>query len=346
MSDRNVERKSIDPSLIVAVQNQDPQATEVLYTELRGRTQRYFLRMSSDKALAEDLADIATTTILTKIGKYSPRPGMRFENWAGVVARNKWRDYLRHIDAKRRAEERYQQRMRIEAASPSSNEEERLQAQRRELSKYLADPRSKVTAGQRRVLELRIDGIQFSEIAELMGKNITAVKKLAERGKRRVRKNIHRESISEGLEPQKPISRKIRIKRLEPTVALLNDRGFREWLLLTQLATCDRPQLLQTSSNTEDVDELNGKTLKKAGWKTKLSFNELATLSAIPQHADVVGISIKDLAEGLGKTKAAIKMSISRLETKLPPYVALEREYLAGVMYITRIVDPEKIPDI
>lgn len=107
-------------------------------------------------------------------------PGQKLKPWVFTIAMNLKREYFRR---KKRRPERSLDAESVPEPAVAARGAEQVEA-RRTLSKALAD----LPADQREVIELHwFDGLEFPEVAEVVGASVSAVKVRAHRGYVRLR---------------------------------------------------------------------------------------------------------------------------------------------------------------
>ena len=157
-----------DELIMEAVKNGNLQQTTLLFERYHKRIFNFLARMTSDRALAEDL----TQNVFLRIIKYrnSYREGLKFQSWIYQVARNVFSDhYQAHknkfsdfVDV-----EKVSDHMADHAESEEMDEKEKL------LHRSMA----KLTEEQRELLVLtRFQHMKYEEVATIMDTTVANIK--------------------------------------------------------------------------------------------------------------------------------------------------------------------------
>jgi RNA polymerase sigma-70 factor (ECF subfamily) len=151
-------------------------AFEELFRRYEGRAYGYFLRRVRSEAQARDLYQDLFLRLHRFRHTYDP--GRRFEPWFFHIARgvlvDDWR--RRHRQAEVGLEEA---RLQSPAVDP-----ERTAAARHESERQL----ERLSSEEARILvDAKVRGLEYSEIAEALSKSVAAVKQTASRSLRRLR---------------------------------------------------------------------------------------------------------------------------------------------------------------
>lgn len=243
----------IDSSIIEAAQKQDSQAVADVYDQLGPRVKARLLRLSGGHPDVEDLTQEALTRIIVKMDRYSARPDRPFEAWALRVTRNYWIDHIRRENLRHRQEAKYaeQEIRRSQEAQETEQEEARRRESAERTRKLLETVGSKLTERARSVVELRLQGKTFKEIAAVTGRNINAVKKSNGYGVKRLKKLSEKTKFKPSMESTPLQSFQVIREIVLPSVntvaspsfarteAILADHEFMNWLFLTGFANRD-----------------------------------------------------------------------------------------------------------
>ena len=172
-----MEREKTDEELLAEFQQGDAGAFERLLRRHRSPLYTFFVRMLGDRAKAEDLAQETFLRIVKGSAAWEHRA--RFQTWLYTIARNLGVDAARR-DRFRRAEsldaQEGEEGPRIDAV-PSGSAGPDRQADSARLRPLLQRALLALPVEQREVFVLREQaGLQFKEIAELVGANENTVK--------------------------------------------------------------------------------------------------------------------------------------------------------------------------
>src|SRR5215470_14747458 len=172
-----MEREKTDEELLAEFQQGDVGAFERLLRRHRSPLYTFFVRMLGDRARAEDLAQETFLRIVRGVAAWEHRA--RFQTWLYTIARNLC------VDAARR--DRFRRTESLDAqegeegplldAMPSASAGPDRQAESARLRPLLERALLALPAEQREVFVLREQaGLQFKEIAELLGANENTIK--------------------------------------------------------------------------------------------------------------------------------------------------------------------------
>ena len=165
-----------DAALLVAYANGDPDAAQLLTQRLLPAVYGQAMRMLTDRAEAEDVAQEA----MIRLWKIAPdwRQGeAQVSTWLYRVVANLCTDRLR----KRRGNLGLDQVAEVSDGAPSAADE----LQRETRIKALKDALAQLPERQAQAVALRhLEGFSNPEIAEIMDISVTSVESLTARGKR------------------------------------------------------------------------------------------------------------------------------------------------------------------
>lgn len=157
-----------DEMIMEAVKNGDLQQASLLFERYNKRIYNFLARMTTDRALAEDL----TQNVFLRIIKYrsSYREGLRFQSWIYQVARNIFSDhYQMHKN-------RFSDFIQVEKISehiPESEENQDREAQEKLLTRSMA----MLSEEQRELLVLtRFQHMKYEEVAVIMDTTVANIK--------------------------------------------------------------------------------------------------------------------------------------------------------------------------
>jgi len=163
----------------VRLRRGDPEAFDALLARYQNRLYRYLLRLTANRAVAEDLFQETWLKVITRIHRYDDR--RPFEPWLFSVARNLAIDHLRKVAPEsldEPSETGEAEIARLGADEPGSLQ--RLLEQERQglLEKRLEE----LPALYREALSLRFEEeMSFEEIAEVLAAPLSTVKSRVQR---------------------------------------------------------------------------------------------------------------------------------------------------------------------
>lgn len=173
-----------EQELVRRAKEQDEAAFAALYDLYYQRVFTYIYFRVSDQALAEDLAADVFVRALQAIGKFKYR-GVPLAAWLLRIARNLVIDHFRR--AGKRQTVALEDHLPDRTTSPVTEVENRL------LREDLIRLMKHLTDDQRDVIILKFfQGMSNSEVAEVLGKPVGAVKSLQHRGLAALRRHWNR----------------------------------------------------------------------------------------------------------------------------------------------------------
>src|SRR5512136_622158 len=157
-----------DETLMRRVCERDADAFRVLYARYELRVYNFVLRCTGDRALAEDLLQETFWRVWQAARTFDPARGV-FRSWVYRVALNATRSEL--------ALNRYSREVRegvlperMDMAMPGASDNPQSRFERREMEALVASALGDLSPGLREVVALRcMEGMKFSEIAEVTG---------------------------------------------------------------------------------------------------------------------------------------------------------------------------------
>lgn len=176
-----------DPAMVVreaseiARARHNPAAFAPLYERYVDAIYSYCLRRISDPEQAADMTAQIFTRALGAMPRYTENSGT-FRSWLFSIAHNLLVDTYR----KQRDIASLDERIHIHLVDESTPGPERLALQA-DLRRALHCAMTKLTDGQREVVELRLAGLTGPEIADVLGMTIAAVKSIQFRAYTRLR---------------------------------------------------------------------------------------------------------------------------------------------------------------
>jgi RNA polymerase sigma-70 factor, ECF subfamily len=165
----------------------DPEAFGLLYDRYVEAVYAFCLRRLDAREAAEDATSQVFTNVLAALPRYREREGA-FRAWLFTVAYRVVADRFR--DQQRRPTAPLDHAAELADPAPSP-EESALAA---DASDTLARLLGRLTADQRRIVELRLAGLNGDEIARLLGKSRNAVDVAQHRALVRLRALLEREA--------------------------------------------------------------------------------------------------------------------------------------------------------
>ncbi len=152
------------------------------FDELRVPVYRYLICNGLGPADAEEIVQDTFLRLYRHLSRQGSRPNLR--GWIFEVARNAARD--------RRKSARWQRTVALdpgaEVADPGAGPED--QAMREERGRRLAAAIEKLSSQQRECILLRISGLRYREIAEVLGINVASAGELVARATARLSEDI------------------------------------------------------------------------------------------------------------------------------------------------------------
>lgn len=152
-----------DEEVMLQVREGAGEMLEILFDRYHAKLFNYYVRLTGDRALSEDLVQDVFYRILRS--RHTYRPGSPFKPWIYQVARNARTDHFR-----RPVEVQFQDDM-AEPIDPKDEVSDRAQ------NDLLRRALLQLPEEKREVLLLsRFQGMKYSEIAELLGCEVTTIK--------------------------------------------------------------------------------------------------------------------------------------------------------------------------
>jgi RNA polymerase sigma-70 factor, ECF subfamily len=163
-----------------------PDAVGSVYSALAGRLFGYLMARVRDRQVAEDLVEATFVELLEK--GYTIRGGPEvIKAWLFRAAHFNALDYLRKRQRSR--EDHYEDPTDHDAWDADPTPEQR--AVSADLSRELRRYMKRLSDDQQQVLLLRyVGGLTAPEVAEVMGKNVVAVRGLQHRGERALHRHL------------------------------------------------------------------------------------------------------------------------------------------------------------
>jgi RNA polymerase sigma-70 factor (ECF subfamily) len=160
----------------------DPQAITLIHAEFFPVVYRYAHYRTGNETVAEDIASETFIRLLEAIhAGGGPQTSLR--GWLMGTASNLVNDYFRAVYNKPTES--------LHEGLPAQNGDPVSQSERATRQETLRETISKLTPEQQHILALRFGaGCSLAEAAEIMGKNINAIKQLQFRALSNLRKNI------------------------------------------------------------------------------------------------------------------------------------------------------------
>lgn len=157
-----------DEMIMEAVKSGDLGQATLLFERYNKRIFNFLARMTSDRDLAEDLAQ----NVFLRIIKYraSYREGARFQSWIYQIARNVFSDHYQTV------KNRYSAFVDVEKIRDHMRDPEETEMQD-EKEALLRDSMARLTEEQRELLVLtRFQHMKYEEVADLMGTTVANIK--------------------------------------------------------------------------------------------------------------------------------------------------------------------------
>jgi len=155
----------------------DPDSFARLIDSYSGRCYGYFLRMTADRELSEELLSELFVKLVDKIDTFK---GKSFEGWLFRVASNVFYDHLRQKQRDQRIQQVRREQLRNRPSGANIGDCDRRDEMQIQLAKLDADTREAIV--------LRYySGLAFKEIAELRGEPIGTTLSKVHRGVKKLR---------------------------------------------------------------------------------------------------------------------------------------------------------------
>lgn len=164
----------------------DRDAFALLYDRYAARVYRFCYRRLGERQAAEDATGDVFVRALERLDTYR---GGSFPAWLFAIARTTVSDRFRDGDVARLNE-------RWDAVDPDQRPDEAALA--REDARTIAALLEVLPGDQREVIELRLAGLTGAEIAESMGRSVSAIKMLQLRAMKRLRSAVEPPSGEKG----------------------------------------------------------------------------------------------------------------------------------------------------
>jgi RNA polymerase sigma factor (sigma-70 family) len=174
-----------DDALIAAAKAGDPAAFEYLYRRYRSEVRTYCFRSLSDPHIAEDITQETFLKAFGHIGEFEP--GRRLWPWLMTIAKRLCIDELRGINRRdalgRRAPH---------GADPhdATSQEAMARVETQRLNRVIAGAVAALRPRDRKVVLQSIEGWTHQEIAQHHGMSVHAVRNLAWRARRSLRRSL------------------------------------------------------------------------------------------------------------------------------------------------------------
>jgi len=171
-----------DEQLMQEVKNGAIQELGTLFNRYQKLMYSYFMRMTWDRPLSEDLTQLVFERILRY--RTSFHEGRSFKAWIYQIARNVC---IHHLEKSKRMQTKEVDWSKVDWSS--SNIGDKIQDE--ETLKNLNKALSQLTDKQREVLLLtRYSGMKYAEVAEILGCSVSAVKVKVFRATEQLRKHF------------------------------------------------------------------------------------------------------------------------------------------------------------
>jgi RNA polymerase sigma-70 factor (ECF subfamily) len=173
-----------DEELMAAYVAGDERAFHELFQRYAPILLGFMARQLHARSEAHDL--VQQTFLQLHRARHDFVPGGRLRPWLFTIALNLKREHFRRVRRRREAP------LLLEGGEPSV---EPRGVQMSDARRALAHALARLPADQREVIELHwFDGLNFSEVSEVVGASLSAVKVRAHRGYRRMREIIEPEA--------------------------------------------------------------------------------------------------------------------------------------------------------
>jgi RNA polymerase sigma-70 factor (ECF subfamily) len=172
-----------DEQLMNKVGGGEVKMLAILFERHHVKLYNYFLRLTRDRGLSEDLAQEVFFRILKYRGTY--REESKFTTWMYKIGRNVHNDHLR----KHKPEMPLDEVWKEEAAAYADNQPEE-KMHREQDARFLQGALSRLTPSQKEILVLsRFQGMKYREISQLLDCSVSNVKVQVHRAIKELRKN-------------------------------------------------------------------------------------------------------------------------------------------------------------
>lgn len=156
----------VSEELVEKVQQKDEEATSEFLSVVDPYIDRIAYNVNLINTTPEDLSKFLKDWIYDQLGKYEPKKG-KFNAWFNSVIRGAISYYQKRIDAK--APRTFYDFEEETIGVPSAIFEEV------EVQDALEKVREEVNPTARRIIDLRLEGKSYTEIAEVLGFNISTI---------------------------------------------------------------------------------------------------------------------------------------------------------------------------
>lgn len=171
-----------DEQLILEVKNGELDSLAPLFEKYHVRLFNFFLRMTSDRTICEDLTQNVFQRILTYRESYNEN--WMFRSWMYQIARNA---ASKHYNNQKLLITDYTEDNNLVFESDSADEELDAKLQKEHLHEAL----SKLTYEQREIIELaKFQELKYKEIAEITGNTVPAIKVKVHRAIQKLREKF------------------------------------------------------------------------------------------------------------------------------------------------------------
>jgi RNA polymerase sigma-70 factor (ECF subfamily) len=170
----------LDEEIMKNVKNGNVKMLAVLFERHHVKLYNYFLRLSGNKSLSEDL----TQEVFLRILKYRDtfRYESKFTTWMYQIGRNVHIDHLRKYKKEIPLDERWD-----EEVAPTCQPEQKTQEEQEMM--FLHKALSQLTPARKEILVLsRFQGMKYQEISQLLGCSLSTVKVQVHRAIKDLRK--------------------------------------------------------------------------------------------------------------------------------------------------------------
>lgn len=184
-----IQAKETDEQLMARFQVGDSRAMEELFARFQKPLFNYFYRMLGRRETAEDLVQ-ETFVKLCRFGDSFRGSDAKFSTWLYSVAGNQCRDYLRHTGRRPEApladfEEDFADSLADQPSDDDSPEDHIIRMETRAALKTTVDS---LPEREREAIILReYQGLEYKEIADIIGCPLGSVKVLIYRARQRLR---------------------------------------------------------------------------------------------------------------------------------------------------------------
>lgn len=168
-----------DEQLILEVKNGDLDSLAPLFEKYHVRLFNFFLRMTNDRSISEDLTQNVFQRVLTYRESYNEK--WMFRSWMYQIARNA---ASKHYNNQKLLIDEYSEVNHMAYESDLAVEELDAKLQKEHLHLALA----KLSYEQREIIELaKFQELKYKEIAEITGNTVPAIKVKVHRAIQRLR---------------------------------------------------------------------------------------------------------------------------------------------------------------